>query len=381
MTIQTTIGKLSSSNSIQDNIFAFSRLPYKLSPYKSRNWGHRWHSLCSYPSKLKPSIAHFLVKYFSEPGDIVLDIFSGVGTIPFEACLNGRVGIGIDLNPLAFHTTNAKISHPLKNEVIEDFKRLTEIIINGNETTEYVPEEIKDFFHPQTLREIVNARSFLLKEFEKEPRESISFIISNIAHILHGNRPYALSRRSHNIIPIPPKGEFRYKPLIKHTRERIERYLQVAFPSNFKKGNAIQHSIFDFEMKNENVDIVITSPPFFGNTEFLRQNRVRIWFCGWDYQKQSEIKAKFVDHMKVSIYQEIFEKIYSVLRKDGLCILHLGVVKEKDMAMMVLPYAEKQNFLKLGLIYEDTTGLENQGRTDRGATHKHQFLILRKQIV
>ena len=31
-------------------------LPYKQGQYVGRNWGHPWHSLCSYHGKLKPDI-------------------------------------------------------------------------------------------------------------------------------------------------------------------------------------------------------------------------------------------------------------------------------------------------------------------------------------
>lgn len=58
-------------------------LPYRQGEYAGRNWGHPWHSLCSYHGKLKPAIAHFLVKRFTNKGDIVLDPLCGVGTIPF----------------------------------------------------------------------------------------------------------------------------------------------------------------------------------------------------------------------------------------------------------------------------------------------------------
>jgi DNA modification methylase len=379
MEAQTKIIDLSKFNSIDDNIRKLSMLPYKNSPYKSRNWGHQWHSLCSYPSKLKPAIAYHLVEYFSKPNDIILDPFSGIGTIPFEACLNGRVGIGIDLNPLAFHATNAKVSAPSKQEVIKEFNAL-EIAINiENKFLDTVPKEIEAFYHPKTLHEILKARDYLLTEFKKNPRPSISFLITNIAHILHGNRPYALSRRSHNIIPIPPKGEFEYKSLIEHTRERIEKYLNIQIPRQFIRGRSILGSIFDSYIENESIDAIITSPPFFGNTEFLRQNRVRIWFCGWDYEQQSAEKSKFVDYMNLSVYEEIFDKFYNILRNNKICILHLGVVKTKDMALSILPYAEKSGFKKIGLIYEDTSNLETHGRTDRGGTHKHQFLILKKQ--
>lgn len=378
MEIQTTIIKTSEFNSLEDKIKKFSTFPYKESPYKSRNWGHKWHSLCSYPSKLKPAIAYHLVEYFSKPNDVILDPFSGVGTIPFEACLNGRVGVGIDLNPLAFHATNAKVSVPLKQEIIKDFDAL-KIAVNTNDySLNDVPEEIISFYHPKTLQEILGAREYLSNEFRNDPRPSISFLITNIAHLLHGNRPYALSRRSHNIIPIPPKGEFIYKSLVEHTRERIARYLKIKTPDQFNTGRALFGSIFDSYIEDESIDVIMTSPPFFGNTEFLRQNRLRIWFCGWNYEQQAKKKSEFVDYMNLSVYREIFSKFYNILGPDKICILHLGVVKTKDMALSILPCAEESGFTKVGLIYEDTSNLETQGRTDRGGTHKHQFLILKK---
>lgn len=378
MANQTSITESSPHSSLRDRIDAFARLPYRAIPYRSRNWGHGWHSLCSYPSKLKPSIAYHLVEYFSKPDDVIMDPFSGVGTIPFEACLNGRVGVGIDLNPLAFHTTLAKVSMPSRKEILADFMGLRAAVNSGSESTETVPDEIREFFHRRTLQELVNARAHLLHEFEKQPRPSVSFLFANVAHILHGNRPYALSRRSHNIIPIPPRGDFVYKSLLDHCRKRISRYLRMMPSTKFRLGNAFLDSVLEFDMEDGGVDAIMTSPPFFGNTEFLRQNRVRIWFCGWGYERQDRERSRFVDYMDLPVYLRIFERLDSVLNQDKLCILHLGVVKKKDMALSILPYAEKAGFEKLGLIYEDVTGLETHGRTDRGGTHKHQFLILGK---
>src|SRR5581483_3438722 len=137
------------------------------------------HSLCSYPSKLKPGLAHFLVQLFSQPGEVVLDPFAGSGTVPFEAAQQGRRAIGADLSPFA--------------------ARLT--------------AEIVEFFHPETCREICAARDALEAEALGPPRARV-LLWACLAHVLHGNRPYALSRRSHPIIPLPPKGAFTYKPVM-----------------------------------------------------------------------------------------------------------------------------------------------------------------------
>lgn len=42
------------------------------------------------------------ITQFSNPGDVVLDPFSGIGTVPFRAIKLGRYGYGIELNPSYF---------------------------------------------------------------------------------------------------------------------------------------------------------------------------------------------------------------------------------------------------------------------------------------
>lgn len=43
-------------------------LPHQLQPYSKREWGGPAHSMCSYQGKMKPALAHHLVKCFSSPG-------------------------------------------------------------------------------------------------------------------------------------------------------------------------------------------------------------------------------------------------------------------------------------------------------------------------
>ena len=225
---------VASSSNYEKEIKFLSAFPYRNRPFCARNWGHSWHGLCSYPSKIKPSIAYHLVTLFSKPGDTILDPFSGVGTIPFEACLNHRKGIGIDLSPLAFHVTNAKVHRINKEKINEEINRVKDAI-SGSKKIEILECEAKSYYHPFTYCEILAARDYFL---HNEITPERSFVLSCLLHILHGNRPYALSRRSHNLIPIPPKGEFVYKSLMKSLIEKIDRMLEEPLPSDFMEGLA-----------------------------------------------------------------------------------------------------------------------------------------------
>jgi site-specific DNA-methyltransferase (adenine-specific) len=59
-----------------------------------------------------PSIPRYFINQYTEKGDTVLDPFSGRGTTVLEACVAGRIGIGNDLNPVAFVLTKAKSNTP-----------------------------------------------------------------------------------------------------------------------------------------------------------------------------------------------------------------------------------------------------------------------------
>jgi hypothetical protein len=78
----------------------------------SSRWGHRLHAMCSYMAMFPPNLPHYFIQRCTEPGDLVLDPFCGRGTTPLEACLSARVGIGNDLNELAFALTKAKTQVP-----------------------------------------------------------------------------------------------------------------------------------------------------------------------------------------------------------------------------------------------------------------------------
>ncbi|MBI3724008.1 DNA methylase, partial [bacterium] len=196
-------------------------LPYRELPYSRRNWGHPWHSLCSYQGKLKPGLAHHLVSRFTRPGETVLDPLGGVGTIAFEACLAGRRGISNDVNPVAHACARAKLGRPDAGECFALLGRLERALAGARPRKRRLPRfngELASYYHPTTLGEILRARAFFLGEgIAQAPRSSSeALVLASLLHVLHGNRPYALSRRSHPLTPFAPSGPFVEKALVPH---------------------------------------------------------------------------------------------------------------------------------------------------------------------
>ena len=83
---------------------------------QQRLWGHAFHPMCSYLASFPAALTHAFIARYSRPGDVVLDPFSGRGTTPLQACAEGRIGVGNDLNPFAHLLTAAKVDPATRAE-------------------------------------------------------------------------------------------------------------------------------------------------------------------------------------------------------------------------------------------------------------------------
>lgn len=360
-------------------------IPQKQEPYSKRNWGHKNHSLCSYQGKLKPAIAYHLVKTFVPENGSLLDPFSGVGTIPFEAALAGKMSFGIDISVPAYYISSSKVNVSNISECKLYLRALKDFINNNSCTNEELIEtknfgfnkKLSDYYEENTLKEILLARRFIKEKYPKKPSEML--VVASLLHILHGNRPYALSRNSHPIVPYAPTGEFIYKNLIEKLTEKLNRVLEEELPPNFKNGKIFnQDSTMIWPQEINNIDTIITSPPFFDSTRFYLANWIRIWFSGWSEREFKYQPNLFIDERQkkgFDIYESFFRQAKERMKKDGVCVLHLGKSKKCDMALE-LQKISKHWFKTADIFDESVEDCESHGIRDKGTVTSHQYLIL-----
>src|SRR5205823_881574 len=150
---------------------------------------------------------------------------------------------------------------------------------------------------------------------------------ASLLHILHGNRPYALSRISHPITPFHPKGPALYKSIRTKVLDRMQRALSGPLPQTFKPGVGFQGDFRDLPERGlEKFDAIITSPPFLG-MRFDRPNWLRLWFCGWDQNDFHKTSLKFLERQQTKTrkcYVDFFDTCKKVLAATGILIIHLG---------------------------------------------------------
>jgi len=360
-------------------------LPHQQGDFSKRNWGHPLHSLCSYQGKMKPSLAYHLVKTFLPRGGALLDPFGGVGTIPFEAALMGISTYSFEISPTALHISRAKLGLPDRKEC----ERILDALENHLDAHQPTVEEQKaarnirfngllsDYFAAQTFREILLARRFFL---ENPPQSaSGSLVLASLLHILHGNRPYALSRRSHPITPFAPTGPAEYRPLLPHLRQKVSRSFAVGRPAGFAEGKVFyQDATAWWPQEVVQLDAVITSPPFFNSTRFYLANWMRLWFCGWEAAEFKSQPLAFVDERQrqsFTVYEPVFRQARERLRPCGVMVLHLGKSKKCDMARSLVGIASRW-FRVMDVYVEKVGHCESHGIRDKGTVTDHQFLVL-----
>lgn len=93
---------------------------------------------------------------------------------------------------------------------------------------------LKEYYQADTLDEILLARRFFQINKPINPSEMV--VISALMHILHGNRPYALSRKSHPITPYAPTGDYIYKSLIGKLIEKVDKFYSEPLNDTFNDG-------------------------------------------------------------------------------------------------------------------------------------------------
>jgi len=359
-----------------------TRLPHRRRPLSARNWGHGWHSLCSYQGKLKPAIAHALVADFTSPGEVVLDPMSGAGTVPLEACLQGRIGWGNDLQELGYILTLTKVrrADPVAARAIaddlvtwvrrhraeQDARAYGGFGLNGT---------IPEYFHEGTYREILAAREFM-QAFPVDSSDH-ALVYASMLHILHGNRPYALSRRSHPVTPFKPSGPAEYRELAPRLMQKIDRTLGQDWPRQARDGRAHNQDLFDLPFSNE-VDAVITSPPFAASTRFFAANWMRLWLAGWEPDDFDNRKEAFLEHRQrdsLDVYRDFFAAAHRWLKPRGRLIMHVGRTDRWNMARELDSLA-RDWFDVVHTFDESVVGREKFGISDQGGTKSHQYLFM-----
>jgi len=349
--------------------------------------------LSPYVGKMKSGMAKVLIELYSKPGETVLDPFSGSGVVPFEAVLVGRKAIANDLSPYAYVLTQGKLEAPSSHEVakskalalIDAVERDAAIVDVSS-----VPEWVEEFFHPQTLREVVAAFRMLRQTADH-------FLTACVLGILHHVRPGFLSYPASHLVPYLRRSKFppdkyprmyAYRDLRSRLLAKIQRaYRRPMLPKDWdaRQYEVLQANAMSLPIAGGTVDAVISSPPYFGALDYARDNRLRLWFLGCEEWKT--LDASLTANSKVYLPEMTvcLQEAHRVLRPGGYCALVLGDVERdgrlQNTAGILADLAAKVTGggFKVVTIYDDRIPDERRSRRQTKTTKFERILVMHRE--
>lgn len=350
------------------------------------------HQLAPYVGKLKSGMVRVLIELYSRPGDVVLDPFCGAGVVPLECLIMGRHAIANDLSPYAYTITRGKLTAPPTKQLalLEASDIIREIESNVHSTTiDNVPDWVRNFFHPDTLRETITAFQ-VLKEHENY------FLIACLLGILHHVRPGFLSYPASHLTPYLrlkkyPHEQFPemylYRDLGSRLLAKVTRaYRRTGFTplGSQVTWRVLQENTMNLSLLSNSVDAIISSPPYFGALDYARDNRLRLWFLGVSDWK--ELDHSLTANNKVYLVQmrECLRQMDRVLKNRGYCVLVLGDVErngvKKNTAQIISNIAHEVSDGRLveRLTYTDEIPDIRRSRRQTRTTKYERILVMEK---
>lgn len=303
---------------------------------------HSLHRVVSRICTLPPRLASHLVSAYSSLGDTVLDPFCGKGTIPLQACLEGRVGIGGDISPEAVCSARAAVRAPSIRVVENTINAVAHEVAATADDGLFAPDDVALFYDPSTLRSLLKWRRAL----SGRRGDAADFVRGVLLGILHGKGEDFLSIRcshSYSMSPgyvrsyVEKNGLKARKKLVGACILSRARQLLSDGPP-LLKGRIWSGDARSLPLREESVDLALTSPPYFSVHRYARDNWLRLWFLGYaDYR---EIQRKLIQTSNLETYssamRSALSELHRVLKPKKLALILVGDVRLKRASGSIL---------------------------------------------
>ncbi|MDO8483929.1 MAG: DNA methyltransferase [Candidatus Limnocylindrales bacterium] len=338
---------------------------------QQRLWGHPFHPMCSYLASFPAALTHAFIARYSRPGDVVLDPFSGRGTTPLQACAEGRIGVGNDLNPFAHLLTAAKVEPPTRAQAATRLAQLRlawnagsagwlelgarvfahptagdAVVPRAGSTAspadgiEAVPAEVALAFHPRTLGQLLFVRTTLRLDDRTD-----RFLAAALTGILHGKSASYLSELMPNTFSMAPRYVRNFaartafaspeRDVFEGLSKKLDRLFRQPPPRT--QGLALLGDARDVagraraalraSGRPDRARLVVTSPPYLRVVKYGYYNWLRTWFLGFDARA---IDAALDDahHRKpyLAFVREALAGLRPALTDDAVVVLVIGDV-------------------------------------------------------
>ncbi len=295
------------------------------------------HNFHSFAAKFPPQLPRVFIRGLSNPGDIVLDPMMGSGTAVVEALLEGRKGIGLDIDPLALRLGYAKTTtinpHKLREQGNNVIKKAYHYLSEGEMVqrglSHLFDEKTKRFidywFLSDTQRELMALVLAIQGVKDRRVRQFLELMLSSIIVTKSGGvsraRDLAHSRPHLDETKIP-------KDALRQFSFRLQKNLN-SFEESTSNGietAVIAADAHSMPIADGVVNLIVTSPPYANAIDYMRAHKFSLVWFGNSISELSKLRAAYVGSERIGFMthdllpelpQRIVGKLQRLDKKKG----------------------------------------------------------------
>ena len=296
----------------------------------------RWKGIGPYYAMFPADFADKVILDHTKPGDAVLDPFAGRGTAAFSAASNGRAGLGIEINPLGYVYSNAKLRPAALNAVQNRLETIAKQANRYRAAIDSLPEFFHLCFGQQILSFLLSARANLDWRRSNADRILMAIILVN----LHGKRGQSLSNQMRQTASMSPDycvrwwREKRLTPPAIDPVAYINKRLAWRYEKGAPAGTGASVRLGDNRKilckiaaeikqgKRRPFNLLLTSPPYCNVTSYYQDQWLRFWMLGEPESPSGSHSNKYggkfaSPQAHKRLLTESFSKCAAVLKEDA----------------------------------------------------------------
>jgi DNA modification methylase len=289
----------------------FSTLPidkeWAFSDKTIKDTSYITHGYYTYPAKFIPQLAAKLIQDYSSENDIVCDPFMGSGTTIVEALVNKRIGIGTDINPIAYLVAKVKTTVIQPDSLVQELNKIGVDIfsrVNGSfayhleKAKEFVPQNERiDYWFKQPQKEKLSILLHRLKQIENQDIQD--FFLVAFAQILKTCSIWLQK----SVKPTRDLNKQETDPIdafVRQSKKMLKKYIEFNYLLNptVRENIAYYRTVKHMDsrqqpIEDERVSLVVTSPPYVTSYEYADLHQLpSLWL---EYMNElSEFRKPFI---------------------------------------------------------------------------------------
>jgi len=278
--------------------------------FHGENSSYASHDLHAFAAKFPPQLPRAFIRGLTDQGGVVLDPMMGSGTTVVEALLEGRRGIGLDIDPLALRLGRVK-TMPLDIDGVRNvgnhvLKRATDLLSDGDTIEHFLNSRFDDptksfvdyWFLPDTQRELA-ALTLPIREIQDAAiRRFFELAFSAIIVTKSGGvsraRDLAHSRPHLDKTKAPKNALSQFAVRLRKNLASIAQLRNDDVGANTLAADARSMPLADCS-----VDLIITSPPYANAIDYMRAHKFSLVWFGDSVADLSKLRAEYIGSERI----------------------------------------------------------------------------------